>query len=385
MEARGGGSSARARRRWKGRPRCARGLVAAPSAATHDAPREASAAMPQHLSPPLGLGRREAALLGLAGAATLGLPRGAARGQGGGAPGWPDRPVRLIVPFGAGGAVDTLSRTVANAFPSQAGGQSLVVENRGGAGGTIAGAATAQARPDGSTLMMADLGANAIGKELQPSLSYDPRTAFTAICHLVNLPLALVVPASLPVDDAPGFFALAKRRGDMPYAHPGVGYVGHLAQELMLRQAGLTMTPVPYRSGAEVLRSLLANETQSAVITVSTSLPQVREGKLKAIAVAGKGPVAQLPGVRPLAETLPGFEATVWHGIVGPAGLPPEVVAAANRVFNAVVQQPEVRRSVEQIQAGEVVGGTPEQFAGFIRAEYERWAPVIRAAGIRTE
>ena len=233
--------------------------------------------------------------------------------------------------------------------------------------------------------MMADLGANAIARELQPSVPYDPRTAFTAICHLVNMPLALVVPASLPVSTVAEFFALAKQRGDMPYAHPGIGYVGHLAQELMLRRAGLKMTPVPYRSGAEVLRSLLSNETQSAIITVSTSLPQIREGKLKPLAVLGTAPVALLPGVPTLAETLPGFKATVWHGIVGPAGMPPDMVAEANRVFNAVAQQPEVRRSVEQTQAGEVVGGTPAQFAEFIRAEYDRWTPVIRDAGIRIE
>jgi len=325
----------------------------------------------------LRLGRRDAGLLALA--AALGLGRGA-RAQA-----WPDRPVRLVVPFGAGGAIDTLSRALAQAFPPHAGGQSLVVENRPGAGGTIAGAFTAQARPDGATLMMADLGANAIARELQPSIPYDPMTAFTAICHVATLPLALVVPASLPVNDAPGFFALAKERGDMPYAHPGIGYVGHLAQELMLRQTGLTMTPVPYRSGAEVLRSLLANETQSSIITVSTSLPQIREGKLKAIAIASREPVPQLPGVKPLAETLPGFEASVWHGIVGPAKLPAAIVAAANRVFSAVIQQPEVRSTVEQTQAGRVVGGTAEQFGAFIRAEYERWVPVIRAAGIRTE
>ena len=338
---------------------------------------------------PLPLGRRETAagLIALAAAAlgAGGLPRGALAQGGGASASWPDRPVRLIVPFGAGGAVDTLSRTVAQAFPPLANGQSLVVENRPGAGGTIAGAVTAQARPDGYTLMMADLGANAIGKELQPSIPYDPRTAFTAVCHLATLPLALVVPASLPADDAPSFFALARQHGDMPYAHPGIGYVGHLAHELMLRRTGLRMTPVPYRSGAEVLRSLLANETQSAIITVSTSLPQIREGKLKAIAIASKDPVPQLQGVKPLAETLPGFEASVWHGIVGPAGMPAEIVAAANKVFNAAIQRPEVRRTVEETQAGVVVGGTPEQFAAFIRAEYERWAPVIREAGIRTE
>ena len=332
-----------------------------------------------------GIGRRAGllgALLGLA------LPR-LAQGQGQNQAAWPDRPVRLVVPFGAGGAIDTLSRTVANAFPGQANGQTLVVENRGGAGGTIAGAAVAQSKPDGATLMMGDLGANAIGKELQPSLSYDPVRAFTPVCHLVNLPLVVVVPAALPVDDLTGLIAMARKQGDMVYAHPGIGYSGHLAQELMLQRTGVKMTPVPYRSGAEVVRSLLANETQSAIITVSTTLPFIREGKVKALAVASRSRIALLPNVPTVAEAMPetlgGFEANVWHGILAPAGLPPELAATAARIFNAVMQQPEVKRVVEQTQAGEVVGGTPEQFAAFIAAEHARWAPLIRSVGIRTE
>lgn len=332
---------------------------------------------------------RRTGLLGLGSLAAPWLLPGQAKGQGAATAAWPDRPVRLVVPFGAGGAVDTLSRTVANAFPGVANGQTLVVENRGGAGGTIAGAAVAQARPDGATLMMADLGANAIGKELQPSLGYDPMRAFAAVCHLVNLPLVLVVPAALPADDLAGFIALAKRQPDMVYAHPGIGYVGHLAQELMLRRTGTRMTPVPYRSGAEVIRSLLANETQSAIITVSTSLPFIREGKVKALAVCSRARIALLPQVPTMAEALPGplagFEATVWHGILAPAGLPAEIALAANRLFNAAMRLPEVVRTVEQTQAGEVVGGTPEEFATFIAAEHARWAPLIRSAGIRTE
>src|SRR5690606_37318340 len=124
---------------------------------------------------------------------------------------WPDRPVRLVVPFGPGGAVDTLSRTVVNAFPAHANGQTLVVENRGGAGGTIAGAFVSQSRPDGYTLMMADLGANAIGKELQPNLGYDPSRAFTPIVHLVNLPIVIIVRDDVPVRDLPGLIERAKR------------------------------------------------------------------------------------------------------------------------------------------------------------------------------
>jgi tripartite-type tricarboxylate transporter receptor subunit TctC len=325
------------------------------------------------------LRRRDLGLAGLGAGLGLGFV-GTARAQAA----WPERPVRLVVPFGPGGAIDTLSRTVANAFPAQANGQSLVVENRGGAGGTIAGAAVAQARPDGTTLMMADLGANAIGHEMA-RLTYDPTRAFQAVCHLVNLPLVLLVPADSPAKDVAGLQTMAREKPDLPYAHPGIGYIGHLAQELMMRQLGIRMTPVPYRSGAEVVRSLLAKDTSSAFITVSTSLPFIREGKLRALAVGSKASVPALPDVPPLAATLPDFEAVVWHGIVAPAGLPPEITAAANRVFNAVVRQPEVRQSVEQVQAGEVVGGTPEEFAAFIRGQTERWVPVIRAAGIRAE
>ena len=331
---------------------------------------------PRRAAARLAVSRR--GLGALAAGALLPAP-GILRAQGA----WPDRPVRLIVPFGAGGAVDTLSRTIANAFPAETGGQTMVVENRAGAGGTIAGQFVTQQRPDGTTLMMADLGANAIGRELNPRLGYDPMTAFSAVCHLVNLPLVLAAPVSLPANDAPSLIALARERPDMPYSHPGIGYAGHLAHELMLRRAGIRMTAVPYRSGAEMLRSLVAAETTCGILTVSTSLPMIREGRLKALAVLGTEPVAQLPGVAPLAATLPGVVASVWHGIVAPPGLPAEIANAANRVFNAIGQRPEVRRSVEETQAGVVVGGTPESFAAFIRAEYERWAPLIREAEIR--
>ena len=165
---------------------------------------------------------------------------------------WPDRPVRLLVPFGAGGAVDTLSRTVANHFAHHANGQPLVVENRGGAGGTIAGAAAATARPDGTTLMMADLGANAIGRELQPGLTYDPMTAFAPICHLVNLPLALIVRGGLEVQTLPQLIERARASRDpIPYASPGVGHPSHLGVEMLARMAGVRFTAVHYRSGAD--------------------------------------------------------------------------------------------------------------------------------------
>jgi tripartite-type tricarboxylate transporter receptor subunit TctC len=336
----------------------------------------------QHMSntPPESPRRRDlAALLALAAAA---WPHRTAMAQ----PAWPERPVRLVVPFGPGGAIDTLSRALAQPFPQLANGQALVVENRGGAGGTIAGGVVATSRPDGYTLMTADLGANAVGKELIPTLSYEPLRAFTPIVHLVNLPLVLILREGLEARDIPGLVALSKRsRGGLTYSTPGVGHPTHLADELLVRTAGMNATAVHYRSGSDVPRSLLQNETDFGFISLSTAMPFIREGKVRPIAVASASPVPALPEVPPAAATLPGVEATTWHGIVGPAGLPAEIVAAANRIFNAAVSRPEVRETIEKVQFGEVVGGTPEAFGTFIRKEAERWTPVIRAAGIRAE
>ncbi|QYU66559.1 hypothetical protein J4558_16455 [Leptolyngbya sp. 15MV] len=176
---------------------------------------------------------------------------------------WPDRPIRLIVPFGAGGAIDTLSRTIAARFPEVTNGQTLVVENRAGAGGTIAGAAVARERPDGLTLMMADIGANAIGKELNPSLPYDPPTAFTPVIHLVSLPAVLMAHPSVQANTVPEVIAAARARPDgFTYSSAGNGNGSHLFMALFLKEAGIRMVHVPYRSGAEMVTALIRNDAQ---------------------------------------------------------------------------------------------------------------------------
>ena len=299
---------------------------------------------------------------------------------------WPDRPVRLVVPFGAGGAVDTLSRSVANTFPQNANGQPMVVENRSGAGGTIAGGVVATSRPDGTTLMMADLGANAIGKMLQPGLAYDPLTAFTPIIHLVNLPLVIVTRPGLQATTLPELIELARRRnGEMNYASPGVGHASHLSAELLARRAGIRWTAVHYRSGADVMRSTIAGETDFTFPSVSTSLPFIRENNVRAIAVSTANPVPALPGIPPVGVTYAGFASATWHGVVGPAGMPADIVLAANRILRTIITTPSVKEAAERVQAAEVVAGTPEEFASFIRAEAAKWEPVIRDGNIRAE
>lgn len=325
----------------------------------------------------LMLHRRALGALALAAAAPT-----MARAQGA----WPNAPVRLVVPFGAGGAVDTLSRIVANAFGPHSNGQPMVVENRSGAGGTIAGQVVAQARPDGATLMMADVGANAIGKILQPSLAYDPVTAFTPIIHLVNLPIVVIVRGESPVRTLDDLLALARNRGDgITYASPGVGHVSHLAAELLARRAGVRWTAVHYRSGADVLRSVLAGETEFTFPSVSTALPFIRDGKARAIAIGSPRPVPALPGIPAVSAKFEGFEAMTWHGIVGPAGMDPALAQQINRVFREIITSAEVKSAVETRQAAEVIAGTPADFTALIAGDVAKWTPVIREGNIRAE
>ncbi|HZF75978.1 MAG TPA: tripartite tricarboxylate transporter substrate-binding protein [Acetobacteraceae bacterium] len=332
--------------------------------------------MPHGLRP----GRR-ALLAGLVPA--LSVPR-PARAQA--ATAWPDRPVRLVVPFGAGGAIDTLSRTVAQRFGEVTGGQTIVVENRAGAGGTIAGAAVARERPDGATLMMADIGANAIGRELNPNLGYDPATAFTPIIHLVNLPAVLMSHPAAPARTMEELIEKAgARRGGFTYSSAGNGNGSHLFMALFLRQAGLEMVHVPYRSGAEMVTALVRGDAQFGFPTVSSGIGQIRAGNARALGVGNGAGTPLLPETPPVSTVLPGFEVSVWHGIVAPAGMDPALARRINEVFGRIAAMPEVRDAIFRAQAGTLVGGTPEDFAAHIAREIARWTPLIREGGIRSE
>jgi tripartite-type tricarboxylate transporter receptor subunit TctC len=325
------------------------------------------------------LSRRQALAAPLLGAPLLAAPALAQTG-------WPDRPIRLVVPFGAGGAIDTLSRTVAARFAEFANGHALVVENRPGAGGTIAGAFAAQQRPDGLTLMMADIGANAIGKELNPNLPYDPMTAFTRVIHLVRLPAVLIAHPAVREQTLPAIIEAARARPDgFVFSSAGNGNGSHLFMELFLRRAGIRMTHVPYRSGAEMVTALVRADVQFGFPTVSSALAMIRDGRARAVAVGTAGGTPLLPGVPTIDTVLPGFDVAVWHGIVGPAGMEPALVQRINEVFARIIALPEVQQRIFETQAGRVVGGSPADFAAHIRREFETWAPIIREGNIRAD
>lgn len=296
---------------------------------------------------------------------------------------WPTRPVRLLVPVGAGGAADTLSRNLSNGFPQFANGQALVVENRTGAGGTIAASAVAREAPDGYNLFLADVGPNAVSHTMA-QLSYDPHTAFTPIIHAVNLPAVILIRSSLPHATLPDFIAAAKAQpGKFNYASAGLGNWTHLFMSHFNSLAGIDQVNVVFRSGAEMLTAVIRGDADTALITISTALGHIKEDKVRPLAGIGMRPMPQLPETPPVGRTIPGFDVSVWHGIVGPAGMDPALVSRINGIFNQVLQEPAVRKAIVESQAAEIVGGTAKQFDDFIKGELKRWPEVVKTAGIK--
>jgi tripartite-type tricarboxylate transporter receptor subunit TctC len=289
------------------------------------------------------------------------------------------------VTVGAGGAADTLSRNLSNGFAQFANGQALLVENRPGAGGTIAAAAVTREKPDGYTLFLAEVGPNAVSHTLA-KLPYDPHTAFTPIVHVANLPAVVLVRSTLPYKTLDEFIAAAKQQpGKFNFASAGLGNWTHLYMAYLNSQAGIDQVNIVYKSGAEMLTALLRGDADTAVITVSTSLAQVREGKVRPLAGVSARPMRQLPDVPSVGKTIPGFDVSVWHGIVGPAGMDPALVSRINTVFNQILQTPQVRTAITEGQSADIIGGTPQQFDAFIKDELKRWPGVVKAAGIKPE
>src|SRR5262245_26564075 len=299
---------------------------------------------------------------------------------------WPERPVRLLVTVGAGGAADTLARNLSNGFSQFANGQPLIVENRPGAGGTIAAAAVAREKPDGYTLFLAEVGPNAVSHMLTAKLPYDPQAAFTPIIHAANFPAVVLIRPTLPYATLAEFVTAAKQRpGKFNYASAGLGNWTHLFMAYLNSRAGIDQVNVVYRSGAEMLTALLRNEADTAIITLSTSLGQIKEGKIRALAGLSMRPMPQLPDTPPAGRTVPGFDVAVWHGIAAPGGMDPALTERINSVFNAVLKAPEVRTAIVDRQAADIVAGTPQQFDAFIKGELKRWPEVVKAAGIKPE
>ncbi|MBI5258552.1 MAG: tripartite tricarboxylate transporter substrate binding protein [Burkholderiales bacterium] len=293
---------------------------------------------------------------------------------------FPDKPVKLVVPYPAGGATDVIARALAERLAATWG-QPVLVDNRPGAGTTLAAAQVARAPADGSTLYMTT-SAHTISASLYKKLDFDALKDFAALNLAVKVPLVLVVPPSLPARTLAEFTKLAQSRPQgLTYASPGNGTAQHLAGELFKRQTQLTLTHVPYRGDAPAVTDLLAGQVDAMFATLTAVLPHIASGKLVAIALANGKRIERVPTIPTFAEAgLAGFEAGTWFGVLAPAGLAAPLRQRIAEDIARLVAEPEMRRRLVDL-GGEVMNSKPPEFEAFLQAESRKWAEVVRLSG----
>ena len=309
--------------------------------------------------------------------ALLGLPASEARSQA-----WPSRPVTMIVPFPAGGNADVLARALAAEFSEKLG-QQFLVDNRAGAGGNIGGAAVAKAAPDGYTLMFGTPGPIATNKLMYKNLPYDPEKDLTPVVLVAKSPLIVVAHPSFPAKDLKELIDYAKANADKVNAgNPGNGTLGHITSELLQQHTGMKMVHVPYRGTPPLTTDLLGGQINVGFDFMTTYIPLVSDGKLRALAVTSAERAVQLPNVMTVQEAgFKGFEATAWYAIVAPTGTPANVVETVNKIANDYLNSPNGKAQLETF-AMQAAGGTSDDLRAYIKSELEKWGPIIRAANI---
>jgi tripartite-type tricarboxylate transporter receptor subunit TctC len=321
------------------------------------------------------------ALLALAAACCAALPMAAARAQST----YPDRPIKLIVPFPPGGGSDYMARAIQVKLSERLK-QPVVIDNRGGAGGTLGTDIAAKAAADGYTLVLGSVATHAIAPALYPKLAYDPIKDFVAVAPIGSMPHILVVHPSLGVSTAQELIALVKARPEQAnYASAGSGSVGHLTVELLNSMAGLKMQHIPYKGSGPALADLAGGQVKIMFDTLPTGLPLVKAGTVRGLAVSGSSRASAAPQIPTLAEAgVPGFEVLGWYGVFAPAGTPPEIVRRLNADVSAVMALPEIRSQM-QGQGADAMSATPDAFARYVRAETVKWGKVVRDSGARVE
>jgi tripartite-type tricarboxylate transporter receptor subunit TctC len=298
---------------------------------------------------------------------------------------YPTRPIRLVVPFPAGGTTDILAREVGQRL-SVSFGQPVVIDNRPGAAGNIGSDLVAKSAPDGYTLLMCTVSTHAINPNLYAKLPYDHVKDFAPVILVAGVPNVLEVTPSLPVNTVSDLIKLAKEKpGQINFASSGSGTSIHLSGELFKTMAGVDMTHVPYKGSAPAITDLMGGQVQVMFDNLPSSLQQIKAGKLRAIAVTSAQRAPSLPNVPTIAESgLAGFEASSWFGVVAPAGTPQAIIARINADINQWLQSPDAKEKL-LAQGAAAAGGTPEQFAAYIRTETEKWAKVVKASGAKVD
>ena len=299
---------------------------------------------------------------------------------------WPSKPIRLVVPFPAGGATDLLARAIAqgvgNAF-----GQAIVVDNRPGAGGTLGSAEVAKAAPDGHTLLMCTSSTHSIAPHLNPNLPYNAEADFTPVAQVANATNIVLVPKDLPVASIKELIAYAKARpGQLNYASSGNGTIVNLTAEAFKAQAGVFIVHIPYRGTALAIPDLVSGKVQLLFDSIVSGLPHVKDGKLKALAITSAKRSALVPDLPTVAESgLPGFESTTWFGIYGPKGLSADITNRVAAELQRALQKPDVAERLARLGAEPVTDAGPAKFAAMVKADSVRWASLIRERKITAD
>lgn len=298
---------------------------------------------------------------------------------------FPSKPITLVVPFPAGGALDAVARPMAEGM-RKALGQAVVVENVAGAGGTVGTGNVARAAPDGYTILLGSVATHAIAAGIYPKLSYDPIGQFSPISQLTRGPLVLAVGPQVKAASLRDLVAAAKASpGTMNYASTGNGTALHVAGELFKAAAGINVQHVPYRGGGQAMTALMGGEVAYIIGNTQLVMPQVTGGKVKALAVTGERRLAALPEVPTFAEAgTAGVDVVTWFGLFAPAGTPAAIVEQLNSAATAALKSEDVQRSLATL-GDEPVGSSAADFSRFVRAEHQRWVQITRSAGIKIE
>lgn len=298
---------------------------------------------------------------------------------------YPAKPIKLVVPFPAGGGTDIFARTVGQKL-SDSLKWVVIIDNKPGAGGNLGVETVAKSAPDGYTLVLGQTSNLAINPSLYSKLPYDPLKDLTPVVLVASAPMALVVPANSPFKTFGDVVAAAKAKPEqITFGTPGNGTVAHLVAELMQKTAGIKLQHVPYKGSAQGLTDLMGGQIQLYIASVPTALSQIKGGRLRAIAVSSDKRSPELPGVPTVSESgFKGFEASSWFGFVAPKGTPDAIVMQLNSEINKALKAPDVRAKLMG-EGGEVLGGTPEQFAALLKTDLVRWARIVRESGAKLD
>jgi tripartite-type tricarboxylate transporter receptor subunit TctC len=297
---------------------------------------------------------------------------------------FPTKPITIIVPYGPGGANDIVARQVAPRLSATLG-QPVVVENKPGANGTIGTQMVVRAVPDGHTIGVAPTGVLTINPWLYKDLPFDPAKDLAPITIAMSVPNILVVHPKVPATSVEGLVELLRKKPDsLSYASQGAGSTGHLSGELFKSLAKVEMTHVPYKGSAGAMTDLVAGQVDLMFDNLTTALPHIQSGALRALGVGSADSSPHVPGVPPIAQALPGFASSSWFAFVGPAAMPPKVISKLHGAIVAALRDPEVKGYLEKT-GNTVIANTPEEFAATMRADSERWSRVVKTANVKLD